>query len=140
MVMKSGVQGLSYEKQQRILEAIKRSRKVEKITILDINSIHIGKPINLTYNQCKKIDAWLDEKEELIYNRFNNKKELARLKEIAVDEKDRIRMYDSIEEGKDMIARQTKRIAALSINAIAGRLKLPYGRVEYYSNKKRYVE
>jgi len=137
---KSGQQGLSFVKQQKVLAAIERSKKVEKITMLDIHSIHLGKPIELTYNQCKKIDAWLDEKEEMIYNRFNNKIELKRLKAMKVGEKDRMRMHESIEKGENMINKQTRAISKLSINSIAMRLKMPYERIEYYANKKRYVE
>jgi len=139
-MIKSGIQGLSYVKQQKVLAAIERNKKEEKVTILDINSIHIVKHTELTYNQCKKIDAWLDEKEEMIYNRFNNKIELKRLKKMKVDEKDRIRMHESIEYAENMINKQTRAISKLSINAIAMRLKMPYERIEYYANKQKYVK
>jgi len=109
------------------------------ITMPDIIDINQGKPIELTPKQMQKIDKSLDEKDELIVKRFDNKAELERLKAISVSEHDKVKMYNSIEAGKDIIARQTKRISALSIAAIARRLKLPYERVEYYSNKQKYV-
>ena len=120
---KSGVQGLAYDKQQKILTTLKKR-----------------KSSNLTYAQCKKIDAWLDEKEEMIYNRFNNKIELKRLKAMKVDEKDRMRMHESIEKGENMINKQTRAISKLSINAISMRLKMPYERIEYYANKQKFVK
>jgi len=93
--------------------------------------------IELTSKQMQKIDRWTDEKDELIVKRFDNKAELARLKAISVAEHDKVKMYNSIEAGKDIIARQTKRISALSLAAIARRLKVSYGRAEYYVNKQK---
>ena len=137
---KSGVQGLSYAKQQRMLAAIKRSRKLEKITMLDINSIHLGKPIELTKEQKKKINDWMDEKDDLIWKRGYNTALVKVAKATKVEPKDRDEQRLFIDNGDILIAKQTKRISALSINAIAMRLKLPYGGVEYFANKQRYSE
>jgi len=109
------------------------------ITMPDIIDINQGKPIELTSKQMQRIDKWLDEKDDLMVKRFHNKKEIKRVKLIDAPKKDKRSQQASIDEGVALIARQTKRISALSIKAIARRLKLPYERVEYYCNKKKYV-
>jgi len=109
------------------------------ITMPDIIDINQGKPIELTSKQMQRVDKWLDEKDELMVNRFYNKKLVKDAKLTDVPQKHKRVRQAFIDEGVALIARQTKRISALSIAAIARRLKLPYERVGYYSNKQKYV-
>jgi len=135
---KSGQQGLSFVKQQKVLAAIKRKRKLEPIFMIDVNSIWVRRKDGLTHEQCKKIDDWLEEKEGLIVKRSYNKGLVKTARETEVPPEKREEQCKYIDDGVVLIAKHTRRISALSINAIAIRLKLPYLKVEYYANKQKY--
>ena len=163
--MSSGSQGLSLIQQAKMMTAIKKSRDSDRVEPIFMIDIKIPKLIykgqikhcdrypganwmylkeeeimtELTVEQKKKIDDWLDEKDELIWKRGYNTTLVKFARATKVEPKDRDEQRLFIDNGDILIAKQTKRISALSINAIAMRLKLPYGRVEYYANKKRFV-
>ena len=113
---------------------------MEPIFMININSIHPKKPTPLLEWQKKKIDDWLEEKDDLILKRGYNKALVKFAKAKKVEPKDRDEQRQFIDDGDILTAKQTRRISALSINAIAARLKVSYGCVEYYANKKRYAE
>ena len=159
--MKSGTQGLSLTQQAKIMAAIQRSRdndRVEPIFMMDMKIPELTYKgqikhcdrypganwmytmTELTTEQKKKINDWLDEKDDLIWKRGYNTTLVKVAKSTKVEPKDRDEQRLFIDNGDILIAKQTKRISALSIAAIAMRLKLPYGRVEYWANKQKYVK